>query len=64
MFSKLTEFEKTVYDFIKGHGEILTSNIPTRISGAIPSLENKGVIEVFKKNTSSWISKKKKIRWN
>ena len=61
MLSKLTEFEKEVYDFIKGHAEILTSNIPTRMSGAIPSLKNKGVIEVFKKGTSRWTSKKRKF---
>ena len=61
MFSKLTEFEKEVHDFIEGRGEILTSNMPTRMSGAIPSLKNKGVIEVFKKSTSRWTSKKRKF---
>lgn len=58
---KLTGFEKEVYDFIKGRGEILTSNMPIRMSGAIPNLKNKGVIEVFKKRTSRWASKKRKF---
>jgi len=56
----LTEFEKEVYDFIKGRGEMLTSNIPMRMSGAIPNLKNKGAIEVFKKRTSRWTSHKKR----
>ncbi len=57
----LTEFEKEVYDFIKKRGEMLTSNIPTRMSGAIPNLKNKGAIEVFKKRTSRWAPKKRKF---
>ena len=61
MFSKLTKFEKEVHDFIKRREEVLTSNIPTRMRGAIPSLNNKGVIEVFKKSTSRWTSKKRKF---
>jgi hypothetical protein len=61
MSDKLTKFEKKIYDFIKEHGEILTSNMPTRMSGAIPNLENKGVIEVFRKNTSRWASRKRKF---
>jgi len=61
MSDKLTGFEKEVYDFIKGHGEILTSNMPIRMSGAIPNLKNMRVIEVFKKRTSRWASKKRKF---
>ena len=61
MVNKLTEFEKEVYDFIKGHGVILTSNMPPGMSGVIPNLKNKGVIEVFKKRTSRWASKKRKF---
>jgi hypothetical protein len=61
MSDKLTKFEKKIYDFIKEHGEILTSSMPTRMSGAIPNLENKGVIEVFRKNTSRWASRKRKF---
>ena len=61
MSGKLTEFEKEVYDLIKERGEMLTSNVPTRMSGAIPSLDRKGVIEVFKKSTSRWASKKRKF---
>ncbi len=57
----LPEFEKEVYDFIKERGEILTSNLPMRMRGAIPSLKNKGVIEVFKKRTSRWATRKRKF---
>ncbi len=34
MPGKLTEFEKAVYDLIKEGGEMLTSNEPSRNSGA------------------------------
>lgn len=59
MSDKLTEFEKEVSDFIKARGEILTSDMPTRMSGAIPNLKNKGMIKVFRKLTSRWASKKR-----
>ena len=61
MSASLTEFQKEVYDFIKERGEVLTSNIPARMNGAIPSLKNKGVIEVFKKRTCRWASRKRKF---
>jgi hypothetical protein len=61
MPDRLTDFEKEVYNFVKRQGEILTSNMPTRMSGAIPSLENKGVVEVFKKSTSIWASRKRRF---
>lgn len=61
MSDRLTDFEKEVYDFIKGRGELLTSNMPTRMSGTIPSLKNKGVVEVFKKSTSRWASRKRRF---
>jgi len=57
----LTRFEKEVYDFIKERGEMLTSNLPTRTSGAIPNLKNKGVIEVFKKRISRRAPRKRKF---
>jgi hypothetical protein len=61
MSNKLTKIEKKVYDFIKIHGEIMTSSVPSKMSGAIPNLKNKGLIEVFKKSTSRWTSKKRKF---
>ena len=58
MSRKLTEFEKEVYDFIKEHDEMLVSNVP-HMSGAIPNLKNAGLLEIFKKPTTRWASKKK-----
>jgi len=57
---KLTDFEREVYMFIKKHGELLTTNIPMRMTGVIPNLKTKGLVEVFKKHTSQWGPKKKK----
>lgn len=56
--SKLTEFEKKVFDLIKGQGEIQISDMPMRMLGAIPKLKNNGLIETFRKPTTPWASKK------
>jgi len=61
MSKELTEFEKEVYSFIKECGEVLTSNIPPKMMGTIPHLKNKGLVEVYKKTTSPWASKKRKF---
>jgi hypothetical protein len=58
---ELTAFEREVYTFIKKRGEILTTNMPVRMRGAVPNLRNKGLVEVFKRRTSPWGSKKKKF---
>jgi len=57
---RLTDFEEEVYLFIKARGEVLTSNLPHRMMGAIPNLNNKGLIEVNKKRVTPWASKKRK----
>lgn len=61
MPDELTAFEQEVYAFVKARGEILTTDMPRWMSGVIPNLKNKGVIEVFKKKTSRWASKKRKF---
>jgi hypothetical protein len=35
--------------------------MPSQMSGAIPNLKNQGLIEVYKKSTSRWTSKKMKF---
>jgi predicted transcriptional regulator len=59
---KLSKIEKETYDFIKEIGEIQTTNLPNkRMWGTIPNLENLGLVEVFKKYTSYFRSRKKKF---
>ena len=59
---ELTEIEKETYDFIKEVGEIQTTNLPDkRMWGTLPNLENLGLIEIFKKYTSFFKSRKKKF---
>jgi predicted transcriptional regulator len=59
---ELSEIEKKTYDYIKEVGEIQTTNLPNRrMRGAIPNLENLGLVEVFKKYTSYFRSRKKKF---
>ena len=59
MSRKLTDFEKQVYDFIREHDEMLVSNVPKHMSGAIPNLKNAGLLKTFKKPTTQGASKKK-----
>ena len=59
---ELTEIEQKTYNYIKAVGEIQTSNLPDkRMQGAIPNLKNMGLVEVFKKYTSYFKSRKKKF---
>lgn len=61
MSKELTDFEREVYGFVKKRGEMLTSNMPLRMMGAIPNLKNKGLVEVIKRRTSPWNPKKRKF---
>ncbi len=57
----LGEMEQKTYSFIKNVGEIQTTNLPKQMWGTIPNLKNKGLIELFKKYTSYFRSRKKKF---
>jgi hypothetical protein len=59
MTEELTEFEKKVADFLAGRGEVLTSNMPAQMSGALPNLKRKGVVDIFKRRTSRRAPKKR-----
>jgi len=61
MKREMTGFEKQVYDYIKERGELLISNMPVRMMGAIPNLKNMGLVEVYKEFTNRWASKKRKF---
>jgi hypothetical protein len=56
----LTPFEEEVYELIKKSTELLTTDVPSRMSGAVPHLIGKGLVEVYKKRTSPWSSQKRK----
>lgn len=57
---ELTEIEKKTYDFIKNAGEVQTTNLPDkRMWGVIPNLKKRGLVEVYKKYTSYFKSRKK-----
>jgi hypothetical protein len=58
----LSDYEQKVYDYLKGRGEIITAKIPNEFRGTISSLKHKGLIEVYKKRTSTlWSEKKHKF---
>ena len=56
--SKITDFEKEVYEFIKLKGEIQVTNIPKMMWGAIPNLKNAKLVKTCKKPTTPWAQKK------
>jgi prenyltransferase beta subunit len=59
---ELSRIEKKTYNFIKDAGEIQTSNIRDKhMCGAVASLKNMGLVEVFKKYTSYYRKSKKKF---
>ncbi len=60
MSEDLTPFEEEVYELIKRSSELLTTDVPSRMRGAIPHLIEEGLVEVYKKPTSPWSSKKRK----
>ena len=59
---ELSQIEKKTYNFIKDEGEIQTTNIQDKhMCGAVTSLKNMGLVEVFKKYTSYYRKRKKKF---
>ena len=59
MSKKISALEQEVYDYIKERGELIISNVPKNMMGAIPSLKNAGLVETFRKPVTQWASKKK-----
>ncbi len=56
---ELTPVEEKVYKMI-GNSEVMCKQIPQKLSGAIPALVKKGLVEVFKQRTSPYTDKKAK----
>ena len=59
MAKKITALEQQVYDYIKERGELIVSDVPKNMRGAIPILKNAELIETFRKPVTQWASKKR-----
>jgi len=58
----LSDIEKKTYEYIQSVGEIMPRDVPdTRMVGAIASLKDKGLVEIYRKYTSISRRKKKKF---
>jgi len=57
----LSSSERALYDFIRRRGEVMTSNLPPKIRGALPHLIQKGLVAIYKKQTAPWSVKKRKF---
>jgi len=59
---ELSELQRKTYNYIKEAGELQTTNLPDkRMWGVIPNLVEMDLVEVFKKYTSYFKSRKKKF---
>ena len=59
MAKKITVLEQQVYDYIKERDELIVSDVPKNMRGAIPTLKNAGLVETFRKTVTQWATKKK-----
>lgn len=58
----LSTIEKETYDFIKDSGEVQTRNLPgKRMIGAVASLKDKELVEIYRKYTSIYRRKNKEF---
>jgi len=60
MSQELPEAEKEALEIIKSRGIMMTKQMPRDLSGAIPSLVRKGLVEVFKRRVTPFSEKKAK----
>ena len=58
MAKKISILEQEVYNYIKERGELIISEVPKNMKGAIPNLKNVGLIETFRKPVTQWASRK------
>jgi hypothetical protein len=52
----LTPVQERVFEMI-GESEVMCKQIPQKLSGAIPALVEKGLVEIVKKRTSPFTEK-------
>ena len=57
----LSPSERELYEFIRRRGEVMTSDLPPRMMGALPRLIRRGLVAVYKKRTMPWSGKKRKF---
>ena len=61
-YASLSDIERKTFELIKEVGEIQTKDLPNKqMLGAIATLKNKGLVEIYKRYTTIWQRKKKKF---
>lgn len=61
MLEGLTEVEREVYELILRAGDLMAKDVPFKLSGVIPHLVRKELVEVYKRPASSSSRKKQKF---
>ncbi|MCW3992359.1 MAG: hypothetical protein NWE79_06600 [Candidatus Bathyarchaeota archaeon] len=57
----LSAVERAVYELIFRAGDLMAKDLPFKMSGVVPSLVRKGLVEVYKRPASSNSRKKQKF---
>ena len=52
MREELTHIEREVYKLVQESEEMLTTDVPADLMGAVPHPINKGLVKTYKKSTS------------
>ena len=48
MIESLSKIERAVYDLILSAGDLMAKDVPSKMTGVIPSLKRKGLSETYK----------------
>ena len=58
---ELSDLEKEAYALIRKRGEMMTTDFPMKMMGAIPRLERMGLVEVYRRRPNREASHKRKF---
>ena len=58
VLESLSKIERAVYDLILRTGDLMAKDVPSKMTGVIPSLKRKGLIEAYKRPATPGSKKK------
>jgi len=58
VLESLSQVERTVYELILRAGDLMAKDIPHKMTGVIPSLKRKGLVESYKRPATPGSKKK------
>ena len=58
VIESLSKIERAVYNLILSAGDLMAKDVPSKMTGVIPSLKRKGLIEAYKRPATPGSRKK------